>query len=184
MVTCALAEWPHGSIFVVRATAVKGVSTLTPPWTGGRGGGRLAVLSAQHARGTSERGSAVTGLTCSYREFLSAVISPMALSLLERLTPVITDIYQLDALLEAELPLEQRAALAERFTDRLRRIVALLPPHVSPMPNEIFTAVEFLLYEVRGEPIRIGLAIARLEELAEEFRADPLLHSLISGRAN
>ena len=126
----------------------------------------------------------MTEPTCTYREFLSAVISPMALSLLERLTPVIAEIYQLDTLLDAELPLEHRAALAERFTDRLRRIVALLPPHVSPMPNEIFTAVEFLLYEVRGEPIRIGLAIARLEELAEEFRADPLLHSLITGRAN
>lgn len=126
----------------------------------------------------------MTGPTCTYREFLAAVISPVALSLIERLTPVITDIYELDALLEVELPLDRRGVLADRFTDRLRRIVSLLPPDVSPMPNEIFTAVEFLLYEVRGEPIHIGLAIARLEELAEEFKADPLLHCLITGRAN
>jgi hypothetical protein len=141
-------------------------------------------VAYRSADGFEEGDGAVTGPTCTYREFLSTVISPVALSLLERLTPVIADIYQLDGLLDVQLPVEQRGVLAERFTDRLRRIVSLLPPHVSPMPNEIFTAVEFLLYEVRGEPIRVGLAIARLEELAEEFKADPLLHCLITGRAN
>lgn len=121
---------------------------------------------------------------CTYREFLADLISPTALSVLERLTPAICDIYGIEHLLDADVPADDRPRLAERFIERLQRIVALLPPHISPMPNEIFTAIEFLLYEVQGEPIRLGLAIARLEELAEEFRADPLLYSLITGRAN
>lgn len=52
------------------------------------------------------------------------------------------------------------------------------------MPNEVFTAIEFLLYEIDGEPIKIGEAILRLEILADEIRARPLLHDMLMGRAN
>lgn len=122
--------------------------------------------------------------TYEYREFLQGVISPTALSVLERMTPVINDIWQLDTLLETPVPVEDRVQHEELFTTRLQRIVRLLPPDVSPMPNEVFTAIEFLIYQIHGEPIRIGLAIARLEELSDEIKADPLLHSLVTGRAN
>ena len=52
------------------------------------------------------------------------------------------------------------------------------------MPNEVFTAIEFLIYEVHGQPMQLGEAIMRLEVLAEEIRARPLLHDLVTGRAN
>ena len=122
--------------------------------------------------------------TYPYRAFLAEVISPVALSVLERMTPAIYEIYGLDELLDAPLPLTERDAHQERFTERLTRIVRLLPPDVSPMANEVFTAIEFLIYEVHQEPILIGLALARLEELSEQIKSDPLLHSLILGRAN
>lgn len=122
--------------------------------------------------------------TYPYRELLQQVISPVALSVLERMTPVIATIYDLDELLDAQLPLPERMTHEELFTERLRRIVRLLPPNISPMPNEIFTAIEFLIYQIHGEPIRLGLAIARLEELSDEIKADPTLHMLITGRAN
>lgn len=122
--------------------------------------------------------------TVEYRDFLRDIISPTALSLLERMTPVIYDIYNIDVLLDAEVPQVDQADLQTRFTDRLGRIVRLLPPEISPMANEVYTAIEFLLYEIQGEPILVGLALARLEELSDEIRADPLLHSLVLGRAN
>lgn len=122
--------------------------------------------------------------TYPYREFLERVISPVALSILERLSPVITDIYNLDDLLDTQVPSGERDRHEEIFTERLKRIVRLLPPDISPMPNEVFTAIEFLIYQINGEPVRLGLAIARLEELSDEMKADPLLHSLITGRAN
>lgn len=122
--------------------------------------------------------------TRSYREFLRSVVSPTALSILERMSPQIHEIYSLDELLDEPVVSEELNGYEERFTARLGRIVSLLPPDVSPMANEVFTAIEFLIYEVHGEPIHIGLALARLEELADEIRADPLLHSLITGRAN
>ncbi|HLI50188.1 MAG TPA: hypothetical protein VKU87_00245 [Thermomicrobiaceae bacterium] len=122
--------------------------------------------------------------TYPYRELLAEVISPVAISILERLTPVIFDIYQLDQLLDSPLPLDDRAEHRAMFRQRLRRIVRLLPPTISPMPNEVFTAIEFLIYQIQGEPVRIGLAIARLEELSDEMKADPLLHSLVTGMAN
>ena len=59
-----------------------------------------------------------------------------------------------------------------------------LPPHISPMPNEVFCAIEFLVHEINGEPILLGQAILRLEYLGEEIKADPLLHSLVTGKAN
>jgi hypothetical protein len=122
--------------------------------------------------------------TYPYREFLEQVISPVALSIIERMSDQISDIYNLPEILTARLPVDQRVGHAERFSERLARIVRMLPPDVSPMANEIFTAIEFLIYEVHGEPIQVGLAIARLEELGDEIRADPLLHDLITGRAN
>ncbi|HUZ01078.1 MAG TPA: hypothetical protein VMU89_12060 [Thermomicrobiaceae bacterium] len=122
--------------------------------------------------------------TYPYRELLADVISPVAVSVLERMAPVIVQIYDLDQLLDAPMPTGERGTHAELFTERLRRIVRLLPPNVSPMPNEVFTAIEFLIYQVHGEPVLIGQAIARLEVLSEEIKADPLLHSLVTGRAN
>lgn len=122
--------------------------------------------------------------TYPYRELLQRVISPVALSILERMTPVISSIYDLDELLDARLPVTEQAIHEEQFTERLARIVRLLPPGISPMPNEVFTAIEFLIYQIRGEPIRLGLAIARLEELSYEIKADPTLHQLVTGRAN
>ena len=122
--------------------------------------------------------------TYPYREFLEGVISPVALSVLERMSPSIYQIYQIDELLDAALPLAERTEHEERFTERLGRIVQMLPPEVSPMANEVFTAIEFLIYEIHDEPVLVGLALARLEELSEEIKSDPLLHSLITGRAN
>ena len=119
-----------------------------------------------------------------YRDLLATVISPTAIAVLERLTPAIVQIYQLDALLDAPVPADRREEHQEQFSARLARIVRLLPPDISPLPNEVFTAVEFLIYEIQHEPVHLGLAIARLEELGDEIRADPLLHSLVTGRAN
>jgi hypothetical protein len=122
--------------------------------------------------------------TYAYREFLEQVISPVALSVIDRLAPQISEIYELGELLDAQLPSGERSLHQERFTERLTRIVRLLPADVSPMANEVFTAIEFLIYEIHGEPVKVGVAWARLEELGDEIRADPLLQSLLTGRAN
>lgn len=126
----------------------------------------------------------MTEETYPYRELLAEVISPVAVSVLERMWPVIAQIYDLEQLLDAPMPAGERGTHAELFTERLRRIVRLLPANVSPMPNEVFTAIEFLIYQVHHEPILLGQAIARLEVLSEEIKADPMLHSLVTGRAN
>ncbi len=122
--------------------------------------------------------------TYAYREFLEQVISPVAVSVIDRMSGQIRDIYSLPEILTVQVPVDQREAHAERFTERLARIVSMLPPDVSPMANEVFTAIEFLIYEIHGEPVKVGIALARLEELGDEIRADPLLHDLITGRAN
>jgi len=122
--------------------------------------------------------------TYEFREFLQGVISPVALSVIDRMTDQIREIYSLPQVLDAQLPVSERQAHQERFTERLTRIVSMLPPDVSPMANEIFTAIEFLIYEIHGEPVKVGIALARLEELRDEIQADPLLHDLIIGRAN
>jgi hypothetical protein len=122
--------------------------------------------------------------TYAYREFLEQVISPVALSVIDRLAPQISEIYSLGELLDAQLPSAERSLHEERFNERLSRIVRLLPADVSPMANEVFTAIEFLIYEIHGEPVKVGVAWARLEELGDEIRADPLLQSLLTGRAN
>ncbi len=120
----------------------------------------------------------------TYRDFLRTVISPSAISVLERMYPTISDLYALDELLETPLPVEDHAIHRDRFLTRLKRIVRTLPPHISPMPNEVFCAIEFLVHEVKGEPILLGQAILRLEYLGDEIKADPLLHSLVTGKAN
>jgi hypothetical protein len=122
--------------------------------------------------------------TYTYREFLQNVISPSAISVIERMDPVISELYAVDDMLDTPLPIEDHEFHADKFTTRLRRIVRTLPPHISPMPNEIFCAIEFMVHEIQGEPILLGQAIYRLESLGDEIKADPLLHSLVTGRAN
>jgi hypothetical protein len=119
-----------------------------------------------------------------FRDLVNDVLSPGAVGTLEQLTPRILEIYGLAELLDRQLPMELREEHAERLVTRIKRVVRLLPADVSPMPNEVFTAIEFLLYEIDGEPIKIGEAILRLEILADEIRARPLLHDMLMGRAN
>jgi len=119
-----------------------------------------------------------------FRDLVREVLSPGALSALEQLSGRILEIYELSELLDARLPLGQRDEHAERLVSRVKRVIRLLPPDISPTPNEVFTAIEFLQYEIHGEPIVIGQAILRLEILAEEIRDRPLLHDLMMGRAN
>lgn len=119
-----------------------------------------------------------------FRELVRDVLSPGAVGTLEQLTPRILEIYGLAELLDRRLPLEEREEHAERLVTRVKRVVRLLPADVSPMPNEVFTAIEFLMYEIDGEPIKIGEAILRLEILADEIRSRPLLHDMLMGRAN
>lgn len=122
--------------------------------------------------------------TYTYREFLQSVISPAAIGVLERMHPVIAQLYSVDVVLDAPLPTEDHSIHRERFLKRLKRIVGTLPPHISPMPNEVFCAIEFLVHEIHGEPILLGQAIFRLEYLGGEIKSDPLLHSLVTGKAN
>jgi hypothetical protein len=119
-----------------------------------------------------------------FRDLVEDVLSPGAVGTLEQLTPRILEIYGLGELLDRQLPADMRDEHAERLVTRVKRVVRLLPADVSPMPNEVFTAIEFLLYEIDGEPVKIGEAILRLEILADEIRARPLLHDLLMGRAN
>lgn len=119
-----------------------------------------------------------------FRDLVREVLSPGALGVLEQLSGRILEIYELPELLEARLPLDQRPEHADKLITRVKRVIRLLPPDISTMPNEVFTAIEFLQYEIRGEPVIIGKAILRLEILAEEIRDRPLLHDLIMGRAN
>src|SRR6188472_4556283 len=94
-----------------------------------------------------------------FRDLVNDVLSPGAVGTLEQLAPRILEIYGLAELLDRQLPADMRDEHAERLITRIRRVVRLLPADVSPMPNEVFTAIEFLLYEIDGEPIRIGEAI-------------------------
>lgn len=120
----------------------------------------------------------------TYRAVLEPVLSPAALAVLDRLTPVICALYQLEMLLDTAVPAEDHARLRDRLVSRLERIVAILPADVSPTANEIFTAVEVLVMDVLGRELRIGEEIARLETLTEVFRSDPYLYQLVCGQAN
>jgi hypothetical protein len=124
------------------------------------------------------------GTVPTYRDVLMAVLSPGALVVLERLTPLICALYDLDLLLDYPVADQQQGSLRERLSERLERIVALLPSDVSPMANEVFTAVETLVTDVLGREIFLGEEIRRLELLDEAFRNDPLLFQLVRGRAN
>jgi hypothetical protein len=119
-----------------------------------------------------------------YRDLLHEVLSPGAVGALSQLSERILEIYGLDDLFGASLPAADRARHAEALETRLRRVVRFLPPEISRVPNEVYTAIEFLMYEIRGEPVRVGEAWLRLELLAEEIRSRPLLHDLVIGRAN
>lgn len=117
-------------------------------------------------------------------DLLREVISPGAVGALTQLADRIHEIYGLNELLDAPLPRSDRAQHAEALARRLQRVIRLLPVGVSPTPNEVFTAIEFLIYEVEKRPVLLGEAIMRLEALAEEIRERPLLHDLVTGRAN
>jgi hypothetical protein len=125
-----------------------------------------------------------TGGFYPFRDLARDVLSPGAVGTMEQLTPRIKEIYGLSELLDARLPLASRDEHATYLVNRIRRIVKMLPPDISPMPNEVFTAIEFLVHEIHGEPVQIGLALLRLESLADEIRARPLLHDLVMNRAN
>lgn len=119
-----------------------------------------------------------------FADLCKEILSPGAIGTLEQLHDEIRTIYSLPELLETRLPVENRSEHAEKLRTRLQRVVRLLPPGISPMPNEVFTAIEFLVYEVHERPIMIGEAIVRLELLADEIRERPMLHDLVIGRAN
>lgn len=119
-----------------------------------------------------------------YEDLCKEILSPGAVGTMDQLREEILTIYSLPALLDTQLPVIERAAHADKLRTRLQRVVKLLPMGISPMPNEVFTAIEFLVYEVHQRPVRIGEAIVRLELLAEEIKSRPLLHDLITGRAN
>lgn len=119
-----------------------------------------------------------------FSELCREILSPGAVGTLEQLHDEILHIYGLPELLSTRLPADERGQHADKLRTRLQRVVKLLPAGISPMPNEVFTALEFLVYEVHGQPILIGEAIIRLEMLADEIRGRPLLHDLVTGRAN
>lgn len=129
-------------------------------------------------------GDMVTSDSYVFEELCREILSPGAVGTMGQLRDEILTIYDLPQLLDAQLPATERPEHAEKLRTRLQRVVRLLPAGVSPMPNEIFTAIEFLVYEVHERPIRIGEAIVCLELLAEEIRERPLIHDLITGRAN
>lgn len=119
-----------------------------------------------------------------FRDLVRDTLSPGALGTLEQLSARILEIYGLPELLDTRLRADERHAHAERLVTRIRRIVQMLPPDISPTPNEVFTAIEFLVHDIHGEPVRLGEAILRLEILADEIRSRPLLHDLVMNRAN
>ncbi|MEZ4521113.1 MAG: hypothetical protein R3A46_05660 [Thermomicrobiales bacterium] len=122
--------------------------------------------------------------TYAFRELCRQVLSPSAVGVLEQLEREILDIYSIDELLDAQLPRRMRSEHADFIIARIRRLSQMLPPDISRTPNEIFTAIEFIVYEILDRPINIGEAWMRLELLAEEFRARPLVHDLVIGMAN
>lgn len=125
-----------------------------------------------------------SGKSYLFEDLCKEVLSPGAVGAMDQLRDEILMIYDLPELLDTQLPVLERVSHAEKLRTRLQRVVRLLPAGVSPMPNEVFTAIEFLVYEVHERPIRIGEAIVRLELLAAEIRERPLLHDLVTGRAN
>lgn len=119
-----------------------------------------------------------------FGDLLRDVLSPGALGTVKQLDAEIRAIWNLPQLLETPLPLSERTEHVELLETRIRRITRMLPADVSPMPNEVFTAIEFLSHVIHREPINIGVAFSRLDALAHEIRCRPLLHDLVLGRAN
>jgi hypothetical protein len=122
--------------------------------------------------------------TYPFRDLCLEVLSPGAVGVMEQLERLILDIYDLDQLLDLRLPRSRRPDHADMIVARIRRLSRMLPPDISRMPNEIFTAIEFVVYEVEQRPVNVGEAWMRLELLADEFRARPLVHDLVTGLAN
>lgn len=122
--------------------------------------------------------------TYAFRDLCREILSPGAVGVLEELESQIFDIYDLTELLDARLPKQARSDHADLIINRLARLSKMLPPDISRMPNEIFTAIEFIVYEILERPVHVGDAWMRLELLADEFRARPLIHDLVTGRAN
>jgi hypothetical protein len=117
-------------------------------------------------------------------ELLREALSPAALGVLTQLAPRVREIYGLERLFDEPLPSAARPQHYERLTTRIQRVTSLLPADVSPTANEVFSALEFLVYEIHAQPIVIGEALTRLQILADEIRARPLLNDLVAGRAN
>jgi hypothetical protein len=125
-----------------------------------------------------------THSTYEFRDLCRDILSPGAVGVMEQLEHHILEIYELTELLDARLPGNDRSRHSELIITRLGRLSKMLPPDISRMPNEIFTAIEFIVYEILERPVDIGEAWIRLELLADEFRARPLVHDLIIGLAN
>jgi hypothetical protein len=122
--------------------------------------------------------------TYAFRDLCREILSPGAVGVLEQLEGDILAIYDLSELLDARLPRGDKADHADLIVTRIGRLSKMLPADISRMPNEIFTAIEFIVYEILKRPVNIGEAWLRLDLLAEEFRARPLIHELVTGRAN
>ena len=122
--------------------------------------------------------------TYQFRELCREILSPGAVGAMEQLEDHILAIYGLSELLDARLPGDDRSDHADHIMDRLGRLSKMLPPDISRTPNEIFTAIEFIVYVVLERPVNIGEAWMRLDLLAEEIRARPLVHDLVMGTAN
>ena len=123
--------------------------------------------------------------TCyAYRDLCREILSPGAFGVLEQLELEILNIYGLDELLETRLSTHDRPDHADKILQRVARLARMLPEDVSSMPNEVFTAIEFIVYEVLDRPVNIGEAWMRLDLLADEIRARPLIHDLVTGLAN
>jgi hypothetical protein len=103
---------------------------------------------------------------------------------MEQLEEHILAIYELPELLDTQLPDQDRPEHADHIITRLGRLSKMLPPDISRTPNEIFTAIEFIVYEIKKRPVNIGEAWMRLDLLADEIRARPLVHDLVIGTAN
>ena len=122
--------------------------------------------------------------TYLFRELCREILSPGAVGVMEQLERHILEIYDMPELLDARLPGQDRPHHADLIVTRLGRLSKMLPPDISRMPNEIFTAIEFIVYEILKRPVNVGEAWLRLELLADEFRARPLIHDLVTGLAN
>ena len=122
--------------------------------------------------------------TYQFRELCREILSPGAVGVMEQLEEDILAIYDLSELLDTQLPDQDRSDHVDHILNRLGRLSKMLPPDISRTPNEIFTAIEFIVYVILQRPVNIGEAWMRLDLLADEIRARPLVHDLVMGTAN